>query len=117
MGHDDGNLFLDVLVRCSPKWILERFELGRWRDNVWREAFERRFLPSWKRYKEADDSWRAVFLRVLSRLEHRGVGCAHHESWTRFLALRRNGSATINRIYTRTFDPYEIFDELKWVPP
>lgn len=73
---------MDVLVRASPRWILERFEIGRWRDNVWEEAFRRRFLPSWVRYKNAEDSWRAAYLRVLGRLEHRSVGCAHHESWT-----------------------------------
>lgn len=82
VGHDDGNLFLEILVRAPPKWILERFEIGRWRDHVWQEAFERRFLASWKRYKSTDDSWRAAFLRVLGRLDHRSVGCAHHESWT-----------------------------------
>lgn len=31
----------------------------------------------------------------------------------RFLTLHRNGSGSLNRIYSRTFDPYEIFDELK----
>lgn len=113
LAADDGALFLDVLVRAPAKWILERFELGRWRDHIWHEAFDRRFLPSWKRYKLPEDSWRAAFLRTLGRIDHRAVGCAHHESWTRFLTLRRNGSAAINRIYTRTFNPMEIYDELK----
>lgn len=31
----------------------------------------------------------------------------------RFVTLHRNGSASINRIYARNFDPYEIYDELK----
>ena len=31
----------------------------------------------------------------------------------RFVTLHRNGSASLNRIYTRQFDPYEIFAELK----
>lgn len=124
VGEDDGRLFLDVLVRAPPKWLLERFEFGRWRDDIWKEAFERRFLPSWKRYKNPEDKWRAAFIRVLGRLDHRAVGCAHHESWTvgqrveradtqRFIHLRRNGSGSLNRIYTRSFDPYDIMDELK----
>jgi hypothetical protein len=33
----------------------------------------------------------------------------------RFVTLHRNGSASINRIYARNFDPYEIYDELKSV--
>ena len=75
--------------------------------------------------------------RMLGRLEHRSVGCTHHENWTvsrddrctwaappgmwvkvdsqQFITLHRNGSASINRIYSRTFDPYEIYDEFKCV--
>jgi hypothetical protein len=60
---DDGRLFLEILVRARPRWILERLEIGRWSEKVWQEAFERRFLPSWKEYKKADDTWRAIFLR------------------------------------------------------
>ncbi|EIW71472.1 hypothetical protein TREMEDRAFT_73318 [Tremella mesenterica DSM 1558] len=60
---DGGRMFIDVLVKCPPRWILERFEMGRWRDTIWKESFERRFLPSWKRYKKEEDTWRAVFLR------------------------------------------------------
>jgi hypothetical protein len=56
-------MWVDTLVRARAKWILERMEMGRWRDTMWKEAFERRFLPSWKRYKGEGDSWRAVFIR------------------------------------------------------
>ena len=59
----DGTFFMDILVQARPRWILERLEYGRWSDSVWRAAFEKRFLPSWKRYKGEDDSWRAIFLR------------------------------------------------------
>ena len=98
--HDGGMIFVDLLVRARPKWILEVLELGRWREEVWREAFEARFLPSWKRFKVEGDTWRAIFLRwglrsaslfiqrlngqcsTLGRLEHRNIGCTHEESWT-----------------------------------
>jgi hypothetical protein len=60
--NSDG-MFLDILVRARPRWILERLEIPRWKDSLWKEAFERRFLPSWKRYKATKDSWRSVFLR------------------------------------------------------
>jgi hypothetical protein len=56
-------LFLNVLVRARPRWILERMEMGHWPQEIWKEAFERRFLPSWKEFKRVDDSWRAIFLR------------------------------------------------------
>ncbi|WWC73655.1 uncharacterized protein I206_107627 [Kwoniella pini CBS 10737] len=110
---DSRRLFIQILVRARPKWIIERFEFLRWDDDFWEEAFERRFLPSWKRFKGDDDNWRAAFMRVLGRIEHRQSGCTHEEAWTRFVTLHRNGSASINRIYSRTFDPYEIYDELK----
>ncbi|KAL7425200.1 hypothetical protein Q5752_000888 [Cryptotrichosporon argae] len=104
---------VDVLVRARPRWVLERLELGAWPDDVWEDAYARRFLPSWKRFKTEDDTWRAVFLRMLGRLEHRYNGCTHDESWTRFITLHKNGSASLNRVYSRMFDPYEIYDELK----
>jgi hypothetical protein len=56
-------MVLEILVRARPRWILERLEVGRWPESVWQEAFERRYLPSWKAFKKDDDSWRAVFLR------------------------------------------------------
>jgi hypothetical protein len=34
-------------------------------------------------------------------------------TFQRVLTLHRNGSASINRIYSRNFDPHEIFNELK----
>ncbi|ORY34678.1 hypothetical protein BCR39DRAFT_513984 [Naematelia encephala] len=111
--NDGGRLFLPLLVRARPQWILERLEIGRWKESVWQEAYQRRFLKSWKRYKGEDDTWRAVFLRMLGRVEHRNKSCTHEESWTRFLTLHRNGSASINRIYSRLFDPYDIYDEIK----
>nr|XP_031857734.1 uncharacterized protein CI109_006894 [Kwoniella shandongensis]KAA5524806.1 hypothetical protein CI109_006894 [Kwoniella shandongensis] len=106
-------LILPILVMARPRWIVERFEFGRWDEELWKEAFEKRFLPSWKRLKGEEDTWRAAFLRTLGRLEHRQSGCTHEEAWTRFVTLHRNGSASINRMYSRTFDPYEIYEELK----
>jgi hypothetical protein len=33
----------------------------------------------------------------------------------KFVTIHRNGSAGINRYYSRHFDPYVIYDELKYV--
>ena len=60
---DSGMVFAELLTRARPKWILERLEVGRWKEDVWREAFDKRFLPSWRRFKGEDDTWRAIFLR------------------------------------------------------
>lgn len=80
--HINRNVFLEILVRAEAKWILEEMEIPRLPDSVWQEAFARRFLPSWKRYREGSEKWRAAFLRTLRRLQHRSVGCTHEESWT-----------------------------------
>lgn len=61
-------MFIDLLVRARPKWILEHLQFGRWTEAVWREAFERRFLRSWRRFKGEGDTWRAVFLRRVNTL-------------------------------------------------
>ena len=63
---DDGRLFVDLLVRARPRWILERLEMGHWKDLIWKEAFDKRFLPGWKAFKKEGDSWRAIFLRQVS---------------------------------------------------
>jgi hypothetical protein len=61
--NDEGRMFIPLLVRARPRWLLERMEMGHWPETIWKEAFERRFLPSWKEFKKTDDSWRAIFLR------------------------------------------------------
>ena len=97
--NDGGMMFVELLIRASPKWILEVLEPGRWREEVWGEAFDSRFLPSWKRYKADGDTWKAIFLRwvfelaqsiyqiigkrsTLGRLKHRDLGCTHEEAYT-----------------------------------
>lgn len=81
----------------------------------WHTAFRARFLPSWHRYKDPPNTttWRATFLRILRRLVHRAQGCTHEEAWSRFIILHRNGTASLNRIYSRTFDPGVIYEEIR----
>lgn len=133
--HIARSVFIEILVRGEARWVLEDLEIPHLRDQVWEEVFKRRFLPSWTRYKEEGEKWRAVTMRMLRRLVHRTVGCTHDEPWTvsflylvavcirligsvhsrqqRFLTLHRNGSGSLNRMYSRTFDPHEIFREIK----
>ncbi|KAJ9095308.1 hypothetical protein QFC21_005674 [Naganishia friedmannii] len=126
--HIPRSCFIQILVRASPEWVLDSMVIpGGITTSEWRECFERRFLPSWKRYKfrnhhhhvtpspdgKGDHTWRATFLRVLRTLVHRQLGCTHEEAWTRFLILHRNGTASLNRIYSRTFDPLEIYAEIR----
>lgn len=80
--HVARNVFTEILVRGEARWILEEMEIPKLSDAVWEEVFRRRFLPSWRRYREGDERWRAMFLRMLRRLEHRALGCTHEESWT-----------------------------------
>jgi hypothetical protein len=114
--HIPRSVYIPILVRASPQSILEDMVLpSGLTDSQWRQVFASRFLPSWKRYKDPPErtSWRAAYLRVLRRLVHRFTGCTHEESWTRFILLHRNGTASLNRIYSRTFDPLEIYAEIR----
>ncbi|KAJ9112667.1 hypothetical protein QFC22_006169 [Naganishia vaughanmartiniae] len=120
--HIPRGAFIQVLVRAAPEWVLDNMVIPVGMTTLeWRECFEQRFLPSWKRFKfrnhtsssNGEHSWRAAFLRVLRTLVHRQLGCTHQEAWTRFLILHRNGSASLNRIYSRTFDPLEIYAEIR----
>lgn len=109
------SVFLPLLVRAPPGWILEEMVIppGITTDQ-WHRVFCARFLPSWKRYKDpATTSWRAAFLRILRRLTHRAQGCTHEEAWSRFIILHRNGTASLNRMYSRTFDPGAIYEEIR----
>ncbi|GHJ89455.1 hypothetical protein NliqN6_5857 [Naganishia liquefaciens] len=133
--HIPRTVFAHVLIRASPTWILEHMVIpaGITHDG-WQRIFCARFLPSWKRYRDDHDhdhdhdrdgdgdgdrdhppasSWRAVFLRILGRLAHRSQGCTHEEAWTRFIVLHRNGTASLNRMYSRTFDPSAIYQEIR----
>jgi hypothetical protein len=80
--HDAAHIFLELLVRARPKWILKSLEYGKWGDWIWKEAFEQRFLVSWRKYKEGEASWRGAFLDVLWRLELRNTGSSHLDRWT-----------------------------------
>lgn len=114
--HLPRSIYFPILVRASPHWILEDMVIpAGLTDTQWRQIFSARFLPSWKRYRDPPDrtSWRAAYLRILRRLVHRFSGCTHEESWTRFILLHRNGTASLNRIYSRTFDPLEIYAEIR----
>ncbi|WVQ78961.1 hypothetical protein IAT38_001053 [Cryptococcus sp. DSM 104549] len=105
-------LMSDIAVQAKPRWIVENSVISA--DNAfWKEAFERRFLPSWTRFMKRGDSWRAIFIRMLNKIEHHHEGCTHTDAYTRFVTLHRNGSASINRMSARDFNPYFIFDELK----
>lgn len=67
-------LFLHILVRAPPRFILDELELPRLSSGYWQEAFRRRFLPSWIRYRDENTaakdkpSWRATFLRCVSAM-------------------------------------------------
>jgi hypothetical protein len=42
-------------------------------------------------------------------------GSGNQADTQKFVTIHRNGSAGINRYYSRHFDPYVIYDELKYV--
>lgn len=61
--HIHSRALLPLLIRAPLRPILDECQLPRLLAREWKEAFEARFLPSWKRIKQEGESWRACFLR------------------------------------------------------
>lgn len=54
--------WLPVLTYGSPEYILFQCTLPNLSEDQWREAFRRRFLPSWSKIKK-NGSWKEAFLK------------------------------------------------------
>jgi hypothetical protein len=57
-----------ILSRSDPRFLLYQCVLPRLTDSKWQVAFEARFLPSWKKWKKENMTWREAFLRLVLRL-------------------------------------------------
>lgn len=58
-------VYIDLLVRGKPDWVLFDFQQPSWlEEQDWQEVCQRRFLPSFygKEWKK-DLTWRALYLR------------------------------------------------------
>jgi len=124
--EDDSPLSLEILTRAEPKWILEYFEYGPWRHRLWEEAYARRFLPSWRKFKQKGDTWRSAFVRLLGYLQHRTVKsrpethtvCPYVWEYSHaqcFMVLNDDGTAWQYTGAAASFEPKLTFNGIKWV--
>ncbi|PVG03624.1 hypothetical protein CPB86DRAFT_378138 [Serendipita vermifera] len=104
--------WVHILALAPPSLIL--FNDTPWLpDDLWREAFMIRFLPSWTKWKRSE-TWKKTFRLILYRVWHRlHVPCTADESWTSYVMLSRQGIVNFNSAYSRQFDPHAILDIYK----
>ncbi|TFK99171.1 hypothetical protein BDV98DRAFT_595193 [Pterulicium gracile] len=103
----------EILSRAKPAFLLFDCTVPYLKDNFWKDAFERRFLPSWKAWRKTG-TWKSAFLRVLHRMWHRSqTSCTSEEAWTKYIVLNRSGSANALDASSRNMNPSTIFEGLK----
>ncbi|KZS97494.1 hypothetical protein SISNIDRAFT_449005 [Sistotremastrum niveocremeum HHB9708] len=106
--------WIEILSLASPHFILFTTTLPNLRELEWKEAFERRFLPGWTKWKK-EFKWKEAFLKTLTRVFHRlHSSCTAEEAWTKYIVLNRNGAANEQEVSSRHFNPLTIFNELKF---
>lgn len=55
--------WVEILSLASVDFLLFEATLPGLKDAEWEEAFRRRFLPGWVKWKKAGISWKAVFMK------------------------------------------------------
>ncbi|KAJ7232220.1 hypothetical protein B0H12DRAFT_1261748 [Mycena haematopus] len=105
--------WIDILSRARASYILFEMTLPNLKEAEWEDTFQRRFLPSWKKWRK-DNTWRAAFLRVLHQTWHRScTSCTTNEAWTKYIVLNRNGSANQLEASSRNFNVAHILDDMR----
>ncbi|KAJ3537464.1 hypothetical protein NM688_g6684 [Phlebia brevispora] len=105
--------WVDIISLAKADWLLFEATLPNLKDEDWEECFNRRFLPSWRKWKK-EGLWKQAFLKVLHRVWHRSnTSCTSDESWTRYILIRRNGVANELEASSRNFDPVAVFEDFK----
>ncbi|KAI0033750.1 hypothetical protein K488DRAFT_47005 [Vararia minispora EC-137] len=112
--------WIEVLTLASPSFILLDATLPNMQQADWETCFKRRFLPGWVKWKR-DHSWREAYkrrsmtcCRTLTRVWHRSqTSCTAEEAWTKYITLNKNGSANELEVSSRSFNPLNIFNDMK----
>ncbi|KAJ7721188.1 hypothetical protein DFH07DRAFT_303044 [Mycena maculata] len=106
--------WVEILSMGRASYILFETTLPNLKEAEWEEAFKRRFLPSWWRWRKDSSTWKAAFLKVLHNTWHRSrTSCTTNEAWTRYVVLNRNGSANLLEASSRSFNPVVVLNDLR----
>ncbi|KAK7061946.1 hypothetical protein R3P38DRAFT_2493671 [Favolaschia claudopus] len=105
--------WVEILSMARATYILFETTLPNLKDAEWEDAFSRRFLPSWRKWRK-DSNWKTAFLRLLYQTWHRSsTSCTTNEAWTKYIVLNRNGTANLLEASSRGFSPTLIFDDIR----
>ncbi|KZO98094.1 hypothetical protein CALVIDRAFT_562484 [Calocera viscosa TUFC12733] len=105
--------WIEILALARLEWILLSATVPSLPEQMWEEAFNRRWLPGMRKWKKLGN-WQEAYKRTAMRIWHRlNSSCTSDESWCRYVVLNRNGSANLCEAYSRTFNPLAVFDEFK----
>lgn len=55
--------WVEILSLARIEFLLFEATLPSLKESEWEEAFRRRFLPGWTKWKKEEDSWKSVFLK------------------------------------------------------
>lgn len=56
--------WIDILTLARPCFLLFQTTLPNLKESEWEECFNRRFLPSWRKWKK-EGSWKEAFLKCV----------------------------------------------------
>ncbi|KAI5119587.1 hypothetical protein M0805_005759 [Coniferiporia weirii] len=105
--------WVDILSAARADFLLFSATVPNLPDKDYEEAFKRRFLPGWAKWRK-DGRWKEAFMKILYRVWHRSTTtCTTDEAWTNYIVLNRNGSANLLESSSRTFNPLHLFNEMK----
>ncbi|WVQ78954.1 hypothetical protein IAT38_001046 [Cryptococcus sp. DSM 104549] len=126
---DPKPLLLSILTQAKADWLGSHFEPALWDDGLWQEAFQMRFLPSWRapqpmgprerpgqKAEGSYCSWRMDFYRNLRRVS--GCSLDHDKRFTKkstCVVLESSGEARAlhTRRHSSRRGAYLAFDDLK----
>ncbi|KAJ1305301.1 hypothetical protein OPQ81_000324 [Rhizoctonia solani] len=113
------SVLVDILALSPPRFLLYHSARSKLPRDLWKQAFRRRFLPSWVPHwvhtlQRSSWKWQESFFRVLEQVNHRLTSnCTSLESWTNYVVILRSGTAATCTAYSRTFSASAIMNNLK----
>ncbi|KAG8907004.1 hypothetical protein FRB99_005524 [Tulasnella sp. 403] len=104
--------FIDILSLAPASFLLLHTALPALHSHHWEEVVNRRFLPSWRDARFP--SPREQYMRLLWNVWHReNSHCTAQQAWCKYIVLARNGIVRLCSAYSRTYNPFTVFEDLK----
>ena len=59
--------WIEIASLAKAEWLLFDASLPNLKEAEWEECFRRRFLPSWRKWKKEEGTWKSAFLKCAPR--------------------------------------------------